>query len=125
MKIPGKLISQGVKDMVRICDGRMSGTAYGTVILHVSPESAANGPLSKVRTGDIIEIDVAQRTINVKLSEIELASRPTSQSATDSYANPLRGWQRLYIDHVNQADKGADLDFLVGASGDEVLRESH
>ena len=125
MKIPGKLISQGVKDMVRICDGRMSGTAYGTVILHVSPESAANGPLSKVRTGDIIEVDVAQRTINVKLSEIELASRPTSQSATDSYANPVRGWQRLYIDHVNQADKGADLDFLVGASGDEVLRESH
>ena len=125
MKIPGKLISQGVKDMVRICDGRMSGTAYGTVILHVSPESAANGPLSKVRTGDIIEIDVAQRTINVKLSEIEFVSRPTSQLATESYANPVRGWQRLYIDHVNQADKGADLDFLVGASGDEILRESH
>jgi dihydroxy-acid dehydratase len=125
MKIPKKLISQGVQDMVRICDGRMSGTAYGTVILHVSPESAANGPLSKVQTGDIIEINVAQRSINVKLSEMELAARPISQSATNSYANPVRGWQRLYIDHVNQADKGADLDFLVGASGDEVLRESH
>jgi dihydroxy-acid dehydratase len=125
MKIPKKLISQGVQDMVRICDGRMSGTAYGTVILHVSPESAADGPLSKVQTGDIIEINVAQRSINVKLSEMELAARPISQSATNSYANPVRGWQRLYIDHVNQADKGADLDFLVGASGDEVLRESH
>jgi dihydroxy-acid dehydratase len=125
MKIPGKLISQGVTDMVRICDGRMSGTAYGTVILHVSPESAAGGPLAKVQSGDIIEIDVSKRSLNVKLSDAELASRSVSQLATKSYANPDRGWQRLYIDHVNQADEGADLDFLVGSSGDEVLRESH
>lgn len=111
--------------MVRICDGRMSGTAYGTVILHVSPESAAGGPLSKIRTGDIIQLDVSARSISVKLSDAELSSRSSSQLAANSYANPERGWQRMYIDHVNQADKGADLDFLVGSSGPDVTRESH
>lgn len=125
MKIPKKLISLGVTDMVRICDGRMSGTAYGTVILHVSPESAAGGPISKIRTGDIIELDVSARSISVKLSDAELSSRSSSQLAANSYANPERGWQRMYIDHVNQADKGADLDFLVGSSGPDVTRESH
>lgn len=125
MKIPKKLISLGVTDMVRICDGRMSGTAYGTVILHVSPESAAGGPLSKIRTGDIIQLDVSARSISVKLSDAELSSRSSSQLAANSYANPERGWQRMYIDHVNQADKGADLDFLVGSSGPDVTRESH
>jgi len=125
MKIPRKLISLGVTDMVRICDGRMSGTAYGTVILHVSPESAAGGPLSKIKTGDIIELDVSSRSINVKLSDAELSSRPASQLAKDAYAQPERGWQRMYIDHVNQADKGADLDFLIGSSGPDVSRESH
>jgi dihydroxy-acid dehydratase len=125
MKIPGKLISTGVTDMVRICDGRMSGTAYGTVILHVSPESAAGGPLSKIQSGDIIELDVFARTLNVRISDEELASRSASNAATKSYANPGRGWQRMYIDHVNQADKGADLDFLVGSSGPDVTRESH
>ena len=125
MKIPKKLISLGVTDMVRICDGRMSGTAYGTVVLHVSPESAADGPLSKIITGDIIELDIANRTINVKLSDAELESRSASNLAANSYAKPERGWQRLYIDHVNQAEKGADLDFLVGSSGSENSRESH
>ena len=125
MKIPKKLISLGVTDMVRICDGRMSGTAYGTVVLHVSPESAADGPLSKIITGDIIELYIANRTINVRLSDAELKSRQSSNLATESYAKPERGWQRLYIDHVNQAEKGADLDFLVGSSGSEILRESH
>ena len=125
MKIPKKLISLGVTDMVRICDGRMSGTAYGTVVLHVSPESAADGPLSKIITGDIIELDIANRTINVKLSDAELESRSASNLASNSYAKPERGWQRLYIDHVNQAEKGADLDFLVGSSGSENSRESH
>ena len=125
MKIPKKLISLGVTDMVRICDGRMSGTAYGTVILHVSPESAAGGPISKIRTGDIIQLDVSARSISVKLSDAELSSRSSSQLAANSYANPERGWQRMYIDHVNQADKGADLDFLVGSSGPDVTRESH
>lgn len=125
MKIPGKLISEGVTDMVRVCDGRMSGTAYGTVILHVSPESAAGGPLAKIKSGDIVELDVAARTINVRLSDEELNSRSTSQAASNSYANPDRGWQRMYIDHVNQAHQGADLDFLVGSSGADVARESH
>ena len=125
MKIPGKLISEGVTDMVRVCDGRMSGTAYGTVILHVSPESAAGGPLARIKSGDIVELDVAARTINVRLSDEELISRSTSQAASNSYANPDRGWQRMYIDHVNQAHQGADLDFLVGSSGADVARESH
>jgi dihydroxy-acid dehydratase len=125
MKIPGKLISVGVTDMVRICDGRMSGTAYGTVVLHISPESAAGGPLSKIKSGDIVELDVPARTINVQLSEEELNSRSASHAATRAYANPPRGWQRMYIDHVNQAHQGADLDFLVGSSGADVTRESH
>jgi len=125
MKIPGKLIARGVTDMVRICDGRMSGTAYGTVILHVAPESAAGGPLSKIQSGDIIELDVSARTLNVKLSESELAARLVSPSTEYAYASPDRGWQKIYIDHVMQADTGADLDFLIGSSGSEVTRESH
>ena len=125
MKIPGKLVARGVTDMVRICDGRMSGTAYGTVILHVAPESAAGGPLSKIRSGDIIELDVAARTINVKLSDADLAARSVSTATENAYADPIRGWQRMYIDHVMQADTGADLDFLIGSSGSDVTRESH
>ena len=125
MKIPGKLLAQGVTDMVRICDGRMSGTAYGTVILHVAPESAAGGPLSKIKSGDIIELDVSSRTLNVKLSESELAARLVSPSTENAYAHPDRGWQKIYVEHVMQADTGADLDFLTGSSGSEVTRESH
>lgn len=125
MKIPGKLLAQGVTDMVRICDGRMSGTAYGTVILHVAPESAAGGPLSRIKSGDIIELDVSARTLNVKLSEPELAARLLSPSTESAYANPDRGWQKIYVDHVMQADTGADLDFLIGSSGSDVTRESH
>jgi dihydroxy-acid dehydratase len=125
MKIPGKLVAHGVTDMVRICDGRMSGTAYGTVILHVAPESAAGGPLSKIQSGDIIELDVSARTINVKLSDAELAGRSASPATEKAYAKPDRGWQRMYIDHVMQADTGADLDFLIGSSGSDVTRESH
>jgi dihydroxy-acid dehydratase len=125
MKIPGKLIAQGVTDMVRICDGRMSGTAYGTVILHVAPESAAGGPLSKIQSGDIIELDVSARTLNVKLSESELGARLVSPSTENAYASPDRGWQKIYVDHVMQADSGADLDFLIGSSGSDVTRESH
>lgn len=125
MKIPGKLLAQGVTDMVRICDGRMSGTAYGTVILHVAPESAAGGPLSKIKSGDIIELDVSARLLNVKLSESELAARLVPLSTENAYANPDRGWQKIYVEHVMQADTGADLDFLTGSSGSEVMRESH
>lgn len=125
MPMPQKLLSQGVRDMVRICDGRMSGTAYGTVILHVAPEAAAFGPLALIQTGDVISLDVEKRTLNVELTEEELKNRKPSQKMIDSLAKPDRGWQKMYVDHVNQADTGADLDFLVGSSGSQVLRESH
>ena len=125
MPMPQKLLSQGVHDMVRICDGRMSGTAYGTVILHVAPEAAAFGPLALIQTGDVISLDVEKRTLNVELTDEELKNRKPSQKMIDSLAKPDRGWQKMYIEHVNQADSGADLDFLVGSSGSQVLRESH
>jgi dihydroxyacid dehydratase/phosphogluconate dehydratase len=112
-----------VRDMVRISDARMSGTAYGTVVLHVAPESAANGPLGLVRTGDPIVLDVDKRTLDVDVPDAELLARtPASHSA---HAVALRGWEKLYVEHVLQADRGADLDFLVGGSGDRVSRESH
>ena len=125
MPMPQKLLSQGVRDMVRICDGRMSGTAYGTVILHVAPEASAFGPLALIQTGDVISLDVEKRTLNVELTDEELKNRKPSQKMIDALAKPDRGWQKLYVDHVNQADTGADLDFLVGSSGSQVLRESH
>ncbi|WP_199840191.1 IlvD/Edd family dehydratase [Streptomyces viridochromogenes] len=125
MPLPKKLLEQGVRDMVRVCDGRMSGTAYGTVVLHVAPEAAAGGPLALVRTGDFIVLDVEARRIDVDVPAGELARRSPSEATADAYANPRRGWERLYVDHVLQADTGADLDFLVGSSGSEVARESH
>ncbi|MDX3382355.1 dihydroxy-acid dehydratase [Streptomyces niveiscabiei] len=125
MPLPKKLLAEGVRDMVRICDGRMSGTAYGTVVLHVAPEAAAGGPLSLVRTGDIIDLDVPARRITLDVPEPELSLREPTPTTTAAFANPHRGWERLYIDHVLQADTGADLDFLVGSSGSEVSRESH
>jgi dihydroxy-acid dehydratase len=120
--IPAKLLAQGVRDMVRICDGRMSGTAYGTVVLHVAPEAAAGGPLARVRTGDMIVLDVAARTLH---AEADLDAREPSPEFLAALAKPRRGWERLYVDTVRQADTGADLDFLVGGSGDQVARESH
>lgn len=125
MPMPQKLLSQGVRDMVRICDGRMSGTAYGTVILHVAPEAAAFGPLALIQTGDVISLDVEKRTLNVELTDEEIKNRKPSQKMIDALAKPERGWQKMYVDHVTQADTGADLDFLVGSSGSQVLRESH
>jgi dihydroxy-acid dehydratase len=125
MAIPKKLLERGIQDLVRICDGRMSGTAFGTVVLHVSPEGAAGGPLSRIRTGDLIELDVPARTLNVKISEAELAARAPSQAMLAALAQPTRGWERMYIDHVEQAHLGADLDFLRGASGSASPRESH
>lgn len=125
MPLPAKLLEQGVRDMVRICDGRMSGTAYGTVVLHVTPEAAAGGPLGLVRTGDWISLDVRGRRIEVELTDEELAERGPSDAMVSAFANPRRGWERLYVDHVMQADTGADLDFLVGSSGSVVSRESH
>ena len=125
LPLPPKLLAQGVRDMVRVCDGRMSGTAYGTVVLHVAPEAAAGGPLALIRTGDVISLDVAARRIDVELPAEELAARTPSEAAVAGYARPTRGWERLYIDHVGQADTGADLDFLRGSSGSTVTRDSH
>jgi dihydroxy-acid dehydratase len=125
MPLPRKLLEDGVRDMVRISDARMSGTAYGTVILHVSPEAAAGGPLGLVRTGDLITVDLENRTLSMAVPDDELAARQESAATRDAYAAPTRGWAKLYVDHVMQADTGADLDFLVGGSGDRVSRESH
>jgi L-arabonate dehydrase len=123
MTIPRKLAEQGVDDMVRISDARMSGTAYGTVVLHVAPESAVGGPLALVRTGDWIELDVERRVLHLDVDDAELERR-----RTDWQPAPVgkdRGWERLYVDHVLQADRGCDLDFLVGRSGSAVARQSH
>ncbi|MCO5970624.1 IlvD/Edd family dehydratase [Actinoallomurus soli] len=125
MPLPEKLLKKGVRDMVRVCDGRMSGTAYGTVVLHVSPEAAAGGPLDRVRTGDPIVLDVENRRIDVDIPQEELDGREPSPALLESVARPLRGWERLYVDTVMGADTGADLDFLIGSSGDAVARESH
>ena len=125
MAIPKKLLEKGILDLVRICDGRMSGTAFGTVVLHVSPEGALGGPFSKLQNGDLIELNVPERTLNVKLSDAELAARTPSAAMTTALASPDRGWERLYIEHVEQAHLGADLDFLRGASGSQTPRESH
>ncbi|MEV1068025.1 IlvD/Edd family dehydratase [Streptomyces sp. NPDC050263] len=125
MPLPKKLLEQGVRDMVRVCDGRMSGTAYGTVVLHVAPEAAAGGPLALARTGDHITLDVDARRIDLDVPDDELARRSPDAATVAGYADPRRGWERLYVDHVQQADTGADLDFLIGSSGSEVSRESH
>ena len=125
MPLPKKLLEQGVRDIVRISDGRMSGTAYGTIVLHVSPEAAADGPLSLVQTGDTIVLDVPNRTLNIDISDEELKARKPSAASVAAYATPERGWSKLYVDHVQGADTGADMDSLLGSSGDAVSRESH
>ena len=125
MAIPKKLLEKGITDLVRICDGRMSGTAFGTVVLHVSPEGAIGGPLSKLQNGDLIELNVPERSLNVKISGQELAARPASAAMVQALAQPHRGWEKLYIEHVEQSHLGADLDFLRGASGSKTPRESH
>ncbi len=123
MPLPPKLLKKGVTDMVRISDARMSGTAYGTVILHICPEAAAGGPLALVQNGDQVELDVAKRTLNLLVSEDELAKRKKAWKAPKE---PLeRGYWKLYTDHVLQASDGADLDFLVGKSGAFVPRDNH
>jgi dihydroxy-acid dehydratase len=125
LPLPAKLLRQGVRDMVRVCDGRMSGTAYGTVVLHVSPEGAAGGPLSKIRTGDWIVLDVPGRRVEVELTEDELRDRPVARAMAEAVAQPRRGWELLYVNSVQGAETGADLDFLLGSSGSQVGRESH
>jgi len=125
LPLPQKLLKQGIRDVVRISDGRMSGTAYGTVVLHVAPEAAAGGPLALVQDGDLVMLDVPGRRLELLVDEAELASRTASQREVDGFATAERGWQKLYIEHVQGADTGADLDFLVGSSGSVVTRESH
>jgi len=125
MPLPRKILEQGVRDMVRVCDGRMSGTAYGTVVLHVVPEAAAGGPLGLVENGDVIVLDVPARTLTLAVPDDVLAKRTPPAAMVDAFAHPARGWERLYVDHVMQADTGADLDFLLGSSGSAVRRESH
>ena len=122
MPLPPKILQKGITDMVRISDGRMSGTAYGTVVLHTSPEAAAGGPLALVQNGDMIELDVAGRRLHLEVSDEELAVRRLSWKPP---VHPNRGYQKLYVEHVQQAHLGADLDFLVGGSGAAVPRESH
>ena len=121
--LPKKLLLRGIRDIVRICDGRMSGTAYGTVVLHVAPEAAAGGPLALVRTGDWIVLDVPARSLTLDVADDELARRRAAWQPPAPHAS--RGWTRLYTEHVLQADTGADLDFLLGCSGHEVPRDSH
>ena len=123
MPLPPKLLRRGVKDMARISDARMSGTAYGTVVLHVAPEAAAGGPLAVVRDGDWIELDCEAGRLHLDITEAELADRLATLAVP---AHPAKGgYQRLYVDHVLQADEGCDFDFLVGCRGAEVPRHSH
>ena len=121
--LPAKLLKQGVTDMVRISDARMSGTAYGTVVLHTAPEAAAGGPLALVQSGDMIELDVAKRRLVLHVAEDELDRRRKRWKPPAPHAD--RGWVQLYCNTVLQADQGVDLDFLVGRSGAKVGRESH
>jgi L-arabonate dehydrase len=123
MPLPLRLLRDGVTDMVRVSDARMSGTGYGTCVLHVAPESAIGGPLALVRSGDRIELDVVARRLELLVDEAELADRRAAWTPPAPGAD--RGWARLYAEHVLQADRGADLDFLVGSSGDAVGRHSH
>ncbi|MHA7131111.1 IlvD/Edd family dehydratase [Algoriphagus namhaensis] len=123
MGLPTKLLEKGIKDIVRISDGRMSGTGYGTVVLHVSPESAIGGPLAFVQNGDMIELDVPNRTLNLLISDEEMETRKAAFTPTKLPYE--RGYVNLFLDKVNQAHEGVDFDFLQGSSGSEVKRDSH
>ena len=122
MPLPPKVLRKGIQDMVRISDARMSGTAYGTVVLHACPEAAAGGPLAFVHSGDMINLDVHQRYLGLEIDDSTLAARRAKWTPPPL---PERGWERLYVQHVQQAHQGADLDFLVGRSGARVTRDSH
>jgi len=125
MPLPRKLLERGVRDMLRISDARMSGTAFGTVVLHVAPESDAGGPLALVRDGDEISFDGPNRTLELLISPEELAARAAAWKRRQPAPKYSRGYYRLYVEHVMQADRGCDLDFLIGSSGSIVDRESH
>ena len=123
MPLPAKLLREGVRDMIRISDARMSGTAYGTVVLHVAPEATVGGPLALVKNGDMITLDVAARRLHLHVSDEELATRRAAWTPPKPHAS--RGYQKLYIDHVLQAARGVDFDFLVGRTGSPVPRDNH
>jgi dehydratase ilvD1 len=125
MPLPRKLLELGVQDMLRISDARMSGTAFGTVVLHVAPESEAGGPLAMVRTGDEILLDGPNRRLELLITAEEMAARTESWKQARQPSKHKRGYYQLYVQHVMQADQGCDLDFLTGASGSVVDRESH
>jgi dihydroxyacid dehydratase/phosphogluconate dehydratase len=123
MGLPAKLLARGITDMVRISDARMSGTAYGTVVLHVCPEAALGGPLALVRDGDWVELDVEARKLHLEVSDEELERRRGEWVAPEPEFKS--GYQALYVEHVMQASEGADFDFLLGCRGHAVPRESH
>jgi len=123
MPLPPKLLKRGINDIIRISDARMSGTAYGTVVLHVAPEAAAGGPLALVENGDLITLDVEARSLHLHVEEAELARRLAAWQPPEPHA--VRGYVKLYIDHVMQANDGADFDFLVGRTGPAVPRDNH
>jgi L-arabonate dehydrase len=120
LALPRRLLERGVEDMVRISDARMSGTSYGTVVLHAAPEAAVGGPLALIRSGDVVALDVESRTLDMEVPDAELARRRAQWRPPDPPAG--RGYVRLYTEHVLQADTGADFDFLVGSSGAQVPR---
>jgi L-arabonate dehydrase len=122
MPLPPKILRKGITDMVRISDARMSGTAYGTVVLHACPEAAAGGPLALVQSGDMITLDVDSRSVNLEVDDATLAAR---RIKWEPPASATRGYVKLYVEHVQQANQGADLDFLIGKSGAEIPRDSH
>lgn len=123
MGLPKKLIQKGIHDIVRISDGRMSGTGFGTVVLHVSPEAAAGGNLALIKTGDIISLDVPNKSLHLQVSDEELSNRRAAWQAPKPVAD--RGYVGMYVQHVQQPNLGADLDFLIGSSGSKVTRDSH
>ncbi|NEI72123.1 dihydroxy-acid dehydratase [Rhizobium lusitanum] len=123
MPLPRKLLERGIRDMVRISDARMSGTAYGTIVLHVAPEAAIGGPLALVQTGDIIELDVEAGRLHLDISEEEFARRQAEHKVAP--AHPKGGYEQLFLQHVLQPDKGADFDFLVGCRGSAVADNAH
>jgi len=123
MALPKKILAKGIHDMVRISDGRMSGTGFGTVILHASPEAAIGGNFAVVKTDDVISLDVANRSLKLEVSEEELVKR--KQAWKPIHKKYDRGYVMLYQQHVQQANEGADMNFLRGSSGSEVSRDSH
>jgi dihydroxyacid dehydratase/phosphogluconate dehydratase len=123
LPLPKALLRRGITDLVRISDARMSGTAFGTVVLHVAPESAAGGPLALVRDGDVIELDVAAQRLHLAVDDAELGRRRAQWTPPEPVATS--GYQKLYVDHVLQADQGADFDFLQGRRGSVVHGDNH